>query len=100
MSDYYTTSALWHLGDGSQYAQGEGLREFIERTRERHRMPDAPATVWTRSALGSSPDWPPARVPLLSSRMATVVREHLGEADHVEWLPAFVVSGDGIREDF
>lgn len=32
--------------------------------------------------------------------MAIVVREHIGEADHVEWWPAFVVSGDEIREDF
>ncbi len=57
-----------------------------------------PALSWSWNAPAPLTDWVPAvdSVRVFSPRMADLVREHLGSRDEVEWLPASVVTSDGV----
>lgn len=108
MSEYWTVSSHYHPTDGSQYASALSrtaddkaqVRALLTSLRETEAIPLANVMAFARDATGRSPDWTPALVPLLSARMAGIVRKHVGESPNVQWLRAQVVSGDGLREQF
>ena len=108
MSAYFTASAYFHPTDGSQSARApkssnhdkEKVRNLLARLRGTQPAGDIAMPLWSRQAVGNSPDWAPGLVPLLSARMVDIVRAQVTRPEDIEWLPAVVVSGDGLREAF
>ena len=103
MTDYFEVSQR-HSSDARMIARVIAPRGpyLHERFHDPSPIRDAPAISWSWDAPASLDDFCPTTTPgrVFSPRMAELVRAHLGPRDRVEWLPASVLTPDGVAHPY